>query len=77
MATTETVVRNQEYSSLTYRRPAAMPGHHVTRWWDRHSRNWVVQLLDEHENQIDSLYVYTLDDALDAAAHMATRKELP
>jgi hypothetical protein len=31
MATTETVVRNPEYSSLTYRRPAAMPGHHVTR----------------------------------------------
>jgi hypothetical protein len=30
----------------------------------------VVQLLDEHENQIDSLYVYTLDDALDAAAQM-------
>ncbi|MDF2588193.1 MAG: hypothetical protein K0S41_2034 [Anaerocolumna sp.] len=40
--------------------------HHVDIWYDRHSRNWVVQLMDKYGNQITSgaNYVYSKPEAL-------------
>lgn len=42
----------------------------IIYWWDRHSRNWIVQALDTEGNQIGSAYYAanrrTLDGELEA-----------
>lgn len=36
----------------------------IRKWYDRKSSNWVVQLLDRHDNQIgDAIYVNSKTDA--------------
>ena len=36
----------------------------VEKWYDRHSRNWIVQLLDAEGNQVgNAIYVYTKGEA--------------
>jgi hypothetical protein len=37
----------------------------VDRWYDRHTRTWVVQLIDEERNQIGpAIFVYSKSEAL-------------
>lgn len=39
--------------------------HHINMWYDRHSRNWIVQLMDIYENQIgDAIYSYSKEEAI-------------
>lgn len=30
--------------------------HHVERWYDKHQRSWVVQLMDKYGNQIGNAH---------------------
>ena len=40
------------------------PFHHTAIWYDRHTRSWVVQLLDDRNNQIgDADFVATKGEA--------------
>lgn len=42
-------------------------GLHTDRWYDRSSRNWIVQLLDENGYQIGTaVYVYSKQEAIEA-----------
>ena len=37
----------------------------VEKWYDRYSRNWIIQLLDAKGNQIgNAVYVYTKNEAI-------------
>lgn len=46
----------------------------VDMWYDRTTRNWVVQVKDEHGNQIgDAVYVYTQPEALLEKARLERR----
>lgn len=39
--------------------------HHVDMWYDRHSRNWIVQLKDVYDNQIrEAEYSHKKETAL-------------
>ena len=38
---------------------------HIKYWYDRHTRSWIVQLMDNEDNQIDeATYVYKKSEAL-------------
>jgi hypothetical protein len=69
----EVLVREPGFLTNTYRRAADITaGTYVDRWYDKHSRNWVVQLKDRNGNQIGSAdYVGTAACALYAAQQMA------
>ena len=41
--------------------------HHVDKWYDRHTRSWIIQLMDESDNQIgDAMYYGNRADADEA-----------
>ena len=43
----------------------------VLRWYNRQERSWVVSFADEQRHQVGpSEYVYSLEDAIDEAAHL-------
>lgn len=43
--------------------------HHVERWYDRHTRSWVVQLMTKGGDQIgDAVYVHSKAEAKRAEA---------
>lgn len=49
----------------------------VERWYDRRSRNWIVQLLDEDGNQIgDAYYCYTKKEASDEEKRLKEKYSL-
>ena len=44
---------------------------HVDAWYDRHTRLWVIQCLDEDGYQVgDAQYVYGKKDAMDRKAEL-------
>ena len=68
----ETVIRNPDFAALTYSRPAQRAGHTVERWYDRLSRNWIVQYKDADGHQLgDAGIVGNKHDAIFAAEIMA------
>jgi hypothetical protein len=52
-----------------------LPFHHTAVWYDRHTRSWVVQLLDDRDNQIgDADFVATKGEAVRYKnSHLITR----
>jgi hypothetical protein len=66
-------IRTEGFSNLTYRIKAKAPNHTVEFWYDRRSRNWIVQYLQEDGYQVgDADVVYTRKEAELAASEMAT-----
>lgn len=51
--------------------------HHVDMWYDRHTRCWVVQLLDDEDNQIGTaVYVYSKREAADEKKYLEKEHKL-